>query len=610
MSAIEEAPFPGLVLTLDRQARVVRCDGVLASGIGDGTDPIGHPVSTLVTDGAQDALDAAVRACLRRGIGTTVQVPLRTCDPEGERRFRLSIAVRQDGDGLIVKAWAVSRFEDASRGDDRFDRLFENAQEALFVIRNDDGTLTRVNPALCRLLGCADYEILGQRFASFIAAEDRKRVLDNNRRRVVGDPTLPETYPLRVLPVEGEPRLCQFRAQPFVVPGHVVGSIVDLSGMRAPVEEALGTLQREGLVDMARALTHDFNNVLGSILGFTELMESRLDRPEALPATVDAIKQAVRSGQRLTERLRILARPVASEQHVVDVNRLVREGVAQVRGRADTRLSVVADLADEQVRVLGDPHLVAQIILNLLGNAVDATQGPGEVRVATSLLEGHASEPGRRRVRLRVEDTGHGIPRHLTHRVLQPFFTTRRAAGRRGLGLAVVDDAVRSLGGSMDLESTPGRGTSVTVELPAHQEGASAARPSSEGGRSEDRASGRRVALVADDNRGIRSLITAALQEQGLEVLSVPDGEAAAEALEELSDSPTVCVLDVVMPGRDGLAVARLARHRFPATRIVVVSGHPEPTDPVEDERAYDVYLSKPFRLADLLRAAGLSISL
>jgi signal transduction histidine kinase len=226
-----------------------------------------------------------------------------------------------------------------------------------------------------------------------------------------------------------------------------------LAARRAEKLAALGTL--------AAGLAHELNNPIGIMSSRIQVM---LMEGEDLPASVrddlEVLHRQTQRVARITQGLLTFARSSSGERAPVDLNHVIREMLLLAEAQiVKGGVNVTADLAPDLPAILGDADTLQQVMLNLVTNARDAVESGGEIRIATRHRDGD------RTIELVVADTGRGIaPEDLT-RIFDPFFTTKSAG--TGLGLSLTHGIVREHGGTIDVESAPGRGTQFVLTFPA-----------------------------------------------------------------------------------------------------------------------------------------------
>jgi CheY-like chemotaxis protein len=259
-------------------------------------------------------------------------------------------------------------------------------------------------------------------------------------------------------------------------------------------------------------------------------------------------------------------------------------------------VEVALDLDPELWPVEGDPGQLEQVLLNLAVNARDAMPRGGTLRIATlrRALRAHGAQrlgiAEGDYAMIAVSDTGSGMTDETRRRAFEPFFSTKGPDAGTGLGLSIVYEIAHRWGGGIEIESAPGAGTTVRIDLPraTGTPAVAAERPLSASGGSE------RV-LVVEDDAGVRRLLVRTLESGGYRVTAAADGMEALERIAGAEAEVDLLVSDVVMPKLSGLELARRLRERNPQLRVLLISGFP---DRVEDDASpsfADGFLQKPF---------------
>jgi signal transduction histidine kinase/DNA-binding response OmpR family regulator len=349
------------------------------------------------------------------------------------------------------------------------------------------------------------------------------------------------------------------------------------------------------LGEMAAGVAHDFNNLLTVIVGRTQLLlrrETDASRASALEAVLRAAQDGAETVRRILEFTRTRRRlPFVA----VDLRQVVSEVVELVRPRwrdeAQSRGVRYEVLVEGQAPpVAGRPEELREVFSNLLHNALDAMPEGGVCRFALTEEEGGAV--------VAVADTGCGMTEEVRRRAFEPFFTSKGPQGT-GLGLSVAWGIVQRHGGTIDVQSVPGSGTTFVVRLPVPAElpAPPAPPPAPESVR------GRRV-LVVDDEPEVRTVLGDLLREAGCLVTAVADGAEALVVCER--ERFDLVLSDVSMPGLSGWEVTARLRRRFPDIRLGVVTGWGDRLDPAQVRAAgIQVVIAKPFHAEDLIRGVA-----
>jgi two-component system NtrC family sensor kinase len=382
--------------------------------------------------------------------------------------------------------------------------------------------------------------------------------------------------------------------------GSAVLIIEDHTETRRLQEHLIQSEKLTAIGQLIAGVAHELNNPLASVLGFADFLVEAGDTPPSLAEPLRVIQQEAQRAASIVKNLLTFARRQERERQRLAVGTILQRTVALLKNQllglnVELLLAVDGDLPE----IDGNLNQLQQVFVNLANNAaqaIAATGRPGTVTVhARRWLDGVAVD---------VVDDGPGIPEALHAKVFEPFFTTKAEGEGTGLGLAICQGIVKEHGGRITLSSSPGRGATFTVELPAAREAAAAdAAPAQAGG-----ATGR--ILVVDDEPHIRHYMRATLAAWGHDVDVATDGEdALARALPGRYD---VIITDVRMPKLSGRDLYERLRREAPAVaaRVVFATG-----DTVRDdtmaflEQCGRPFLHKPFKLAELRSVLAAALS-
>ena len=361
--------------------------------------------------------------------------------------------------------------------------------------------------------------------------------------------------------------------------------------------EAIGTL--------AGGFAHEMNNLLGSVMGLANLL--RHDTSGDARADAEEILAATKRGAELTRNLLMLSQDRPTRREAIDLDTVVSH-VTTVLGRTlPKRIRVDIDL-EGNLLLEADGARLEQALLNLCLNAVEAIPGEGVLSVAAREIA--LDEAGAERLRLspgpyvtlEVADTGVGMEAATVRRMFEPFFTTKERGSGSGLGLAMVYGTVAAHEGVLDVTSAPGKGTRIVAYLPGA--------PALLRAVADEEARPRRASvavLVVDDEPLLRTTTRRILEREGFEVLLAEGGAEALAIFEGRSD--LVVLLDLAMPGMDGMECFRRLRALDPQARVVLTSGYAFQNDVslCLSEGAH-AFLEKPYEagaLVDALFAAA-----
>ncbi len=342
---------------------------------------------------------------------------------------------------------------------------------------------------------------------------------------------------------------------------------------RGALEAQLRQAQRlEAVGRLAGGVAHDFNNILAAIMGYADLVADDLaDQPSR--ADVDEIRKAARRGAGLTRQLLQFGKDAPASEEPIDLNAGILELQSLLAHAVGEAVEIRTSLAPGLPPVSFGAAELEQLLTNLVVNAGDAIDGPGTISITTDLVEdagpGPSGDLGPGHVRLTVTDTGTGMEPAVLARVFEPFFTTKEQGRGTGLGLASVYGIVARAGGTIDVRSTPGDGSSFEVVLRcASAEPAAKAQPVV----APTGADGQTILLVEDED-ALRVAARRMLAHAGYRVIEAANGVDAAEMFDR---GPVDLLLtDVIMPGGvDGKQLADTLQGREDGLHVLFMSGY------------------------------------
>ena len=365
---------------------------------------------------------------------------------------------------------------------------------------------------------------------------------------------------------------------------------------RRGVEEQLAHAQRlEAIGQLAGGIAHDFNNLLTAVAGAAELLRDELGS-ESHDGLLDEILAAQERGAGLTKQLLAFARRDIVQPKVFDLSVQVGDLQRLLHRVGGEQMQVVCDL-EPDCRVRADVGQMEQALVNLVTNARDAMPDGG---LCTVRCQRTSATDGSRWVALTVTDSGIGMDEVALAHAFEPFFTTKPRGSGTGLGLASVHGIVMQSGGRARIDSTPLRGTTVTLEFPL----ASGLVEATPGARAADaRPAGTATILVAEDDDGTRGVIDRILQRAGYRVLLAPDGVAAIRMAEKHRGAIDLLLSDVMMPGLSGPQLAERLGVAQSGLPVIFMSGYPE--DALDGVPGFQIardFLPKPFSSTLLLQ--------
>ncbi len=359
---------------------------------------------------------------------------------------------------------------------------------------------------------------------------------------------------------------------------------------RLELEQQFQRAQKmESLGSLAGGVAHDMNNVLGAIMALSSIHEAQAPRGSSQQRSMETITKACLRGRTLVQGLLGFARQGIAEERLLNLNEVVREQTALLEHTTLQRVRLEMELDPGLAPVLGDPAALGHALMNLCVNAVDAMPEGDSLTLRTR-------NAGPSLVELEIQDTGKGMPPEVMGKAMDPFFTTKPQGKGTGLGLSIVYGTVKSHRGRLDLRSTEGVGTCITMQLPAavpEPTSSPVVAPPS------PKAQPLRV-LVVDDDDLLQMSLCILLQTLGHTSEAVESGEAALALLETGAPFDLV-ILDLNMPGLGGVGTLPLLRQLRPELPVVLATGRAtQQASELAAATAAVSILPKPFSLEEL----------
>ncbi len=497
------------------------------------------------------------------------------------------------------------------QSEQRFRMLVQGVTDYAIYMLSPSGEVTNWNLGAQRIKGYSAEEIIGTSFARFHTPEDQAAGLPAVALATAGKEGRFEREAWRV-------RKDGSRFWAHVIIDAIYNDDGTLAGFAkitrdiTEKKEAAEALERanaalfqsqkmEAIGQLTGGIAHDFNNLLSVISNGLEVLPLKTAEPSDAKI-VDSMKRAVNRGATLTQQLLSFARqqPLRPEKH--NLNSVINGFEAVLRRAGNSSIAFSMNLAEDLQLVMVDIPRFETALLNLVVNARDAMPGGGAIEIATSnvtlaeqqiagLAAGHY-------VQVSVTDTGTGMPPEVIARAFEPFFTTKEIGKGTGLGLSQVYGFMQQSEGSVGIASAIGRGTTISLYLPALDES---------GGVSAATEDASEKALVVDDEPDVMETAAALFRSIGYEVFTANSGTAALEILQRTKDI-AILFSDVMMPSMTGIELAKRARELRPAMKILLASGYPLPALKAQHSGIDEFsFMNKPYKLAELAKKLRLA---
>ena len=509
--------------------------------------------------------------------------------------------------------------EERRQGERRFREVVENIREVFWVTDGEYRQMIYVSPAYETIWGrsCESLYAAPHSWLDAVPDDDRERVAELARTKcAIGE--FDDTY--RIVQPGGATRWIRSRAFPVRAEDgrleRIVGFATDITEQRHLEDQFRQAQKMESMGRLAGGIAHDFNNLLTVINGTTDLATLSLPETHPLRADLAAIRLAGERATTLTRQLLALSRQQMLKPVVINLSTIVmglREMLQRVLGED---IDLVVRAADDLPSVKADPGQMEQVVLNLAVNARDAMPDGGILtiearKVPAAYVADTQGVTGTASVQVSVSDTGVGMDDETRQHIFEPFFTTKELGKGTGLGLSTVYGIVQQSGGTVWVESAPGRGSTFTLQLPSVNEPLPAAVPAP----AAPPARGTETILLVEDEHALRALTRRVLESGGYTVLEAANGADALARVQHHEGLLHMLFTDVVMPGMNGRELAGRITGLRPDTKVLYASGYTN--DAILRHGVLDAgssFISKPYtptelqrRVRDVLDASGLS---
>jgi PAS domain S-box-containing protein len=507
----------------------------------------------------------------------------------GRTIFNWRLVPELDAQGNVVSILSISRDITAQRrAETDYQTLFREMLDGMArheIICNDHGVpvdyrFLALNPAFERLTGLQASSLVGRTVREALPGIEEHWIEIYGRVAITGEPTFFESYSANL---DKHFRVTAFRPAPwqFVCIFTDVTALKQAEIHRARLESQLQQAQKlESVGRLAGGVAHDFNNMLGVILGSVELAAAQVDPAAAIGADLEEIRIAAERSADLTGQLLAFARQQPVVPRLLDLNETIANMLKILRRLIgediDLEWKPAADLWPVEI----DPVQMDQILANLCVNARDAIEGTGRVCIATANREidsvycsehlGLGVTPGDF-VQISVSDDGCGMSEEMLTHIFEPFFTTKTVGEGTGLGLATVWGVVGQNGGFVDVASKLGHGTSFLIHLPRAK---SAGNSDIAAMTSASLPPGNETILLVEDEAAMLTAVRRMLTAQGYSVLAARGAAEAQRIAADNAGAIHLLLTDLIMPEMNGRELSEKLVSVSPGMKVLFMSGY------------------------------------
>ena len=495
--------------------------------------------------------------------------------------------------------------ETIRKSEEQYRTIFESTATAN-VILADDTTILMANNNFAGLSGYTKQELEGKMsWTVFTHPDDLEKMKTYHATRRIDPELAPSSYEFRLINRQGEVRDIFINVAVIPETKKSVASFIDLTERKQLETQLVQAQKMESVGRLAGGVAHDFNNMLGVIIGNAEMAMKKVDRSDPLHQSLQDILHAGMRSADLTRQLLAFARKQTVSPKVMDLNDTVTGMLKMLQRLIGENITLGWHPGHNLWKVKIDPSQIDQILANLTVNARDAIDKTGKIIIETSNVicdEDYCADrpewiPGEY-VIFSVSDNGCGMERETLGNIFEPFFTTKKEGQGTGLGLATVYGIVKQNNGFINVYSEPGRGTTFRIYLPRYpNEEVEAADEQQEA----EIKGGTETILIVEDEETVLKLTKAMLEALGYKVLAARDRDRALYLAREDRSNIDLLLTDVVMPDMNGKELSERIYAIRPDLKCVYMSGYT--ADAIARQGVLNEgvkFISKPFSLKDL----------
>jgi PAS domain S-box-containing protein len=468
-------------------------------------------------------------------------------------------------DAIVVDGGGIPQVYTLKGASDTYRTIVEQMSEGALTV-SSEGVILYCNAAFARMIDRPRENLVGTLITALACNEDAQLLALLFRATAGG------TLSIHFKLADNEIAPAQISSAPMSVDDELVHCLVVTDLKR---QELLAQAEKlSALGQLAGGVAHDFNNIVQGVAGCASIIGRYASDAVKVKKYAQMLDDAAWRGASITRRLLALARQEALQTEAIAVPRLLEDLRSMLSHTLGANIEIRLDLGQELPLALADKGQLEAVLVNLAANSRDAMMDGGGVIVISAEAETVAAAAGLQPgpyIRLAVADDGIGMDAAVLKRAAEPFFTTKGPGKGTGLGLSMARGFAEQSTGALAVASEPGRGTKVTLWLPAASADATQPKQAEQGPRVAT--SGQPRVLLVDDEKVIRDVLTGELSDRGFQVIEAENG-AAALALLEAGEAVELIVTDLTMPGIDGVALIHAAQKRNQRLPAILLTGY------------------------------------
>lgn len=392
---------------------------------------------------------------------------------------------------------------------------------------------------------------------------------------------------------------------------YIVGVIREITELKILERELIQSQKMESIGRLSGGLAHDFNNIMMVIAGYCESLTERLQNTDKNALSeLNEIDKAAKRASELVKQLLTMSRKQKINPAIHHPNDLIAENKPLLERLIKENIKLIIQADSKTPFVSVDATQFSQVLLNLTANAQDALPNGGKITISTKSQEiganffhSSAKLPAGNYAVIQIHDTGDGIKKSDLEYIFEPFYTTKQRGKGTGLGLATTFSIIKQAGGHIRADSELKKGTVFSIYLPEAEEKVSLEPEKPKENKTPPLDPAKQTVLIADDEEGIRKILSMALVRAGYEVIQASNGKEALRLLKETRQPIYFLITDVIMPELGGIELYEKVTKKYPEIKTILISGYTDKS--VESLPKNVPFLQKPFNSSKLIEAIG-----
>jgi len=484
--------------------------------------------------------------------------------------------------GILIWTWSLRKqiklqTAELEVSEERYRLLVENASEGVIVVIGEK--IAFINPRALQILGYTEEELNAKTLFDIVHFDDQNIVLDFYFNTMKKEDVVLQ-YPFRIITKKDETRWVLNNSVKIEWEKKigVLNIFTDITESKKLEQQLLQAQKMEAIGQFAGGIAHDFNNILTAIIGYGNLVKTKIIEDESLVKYVDNILTSAEKAANLTKSLLTFTRKQLIDPKPTDVNEVIINAERLLSKLIGEDIEFSVKLNGGSLIVITDGNQITQVLMNLATNARDAMPRGGKLTIRTDTVEiddifiqKHGYGTKGLYALISFEDTGTGMNEKTIERIFEPFFTTKEVGKGTGLGLATVYGIIKQQNGYIDVQSALNEGTTFNIYLPVVLSALEENKPTGVA----DVIGGSETILVGEDEEDIRNFIREVLEGYGYRVIEAIDGEDVIRKFEENRNDVQLLILDVIMPkktGKDAYSAINSENGNNP--KVIFISGY------------------------------------